>query len=555
VAKVANVLATTQQTSCYTPEVPYGLQQTAEGYSGEEDCAGRSTTGEALGPYPTQAGSASGYPASMPMLVKGHSESNLVVDPKAPDHLIGSSKWFVSPEGYNHVLGFYESTDGGKTWPSQGHIPGFEGWTDNTDPVGAFDGYGNFYEFVLGYQFYYDPNGGHDFNIGNHAVNPTVPQEVVAVAVRPKGSSGAGGWKTTVNGRPDYVATYAPIGNEPDKQWITIDSNPASPHFNTIYAMWVVFNAIGSKPYVSTAQALPDGTHTPWTAPQRLPTVNGTAGDTYLLPHVDGFGTVWTPVTNFPAKQGFSTYNLSLDYSTDGGRTFQGPVPVPGAQNVIQPPYCCYQNTNTRSGITDTFAVGRRLVNGRYPLYVAWEDYSTGFANLFLSASYDGGGTWTPSKKINDNANPQVDEFQPNLATSTNGTVSIAFYDRRLACPAFGTAEAAAAGLALDTNNPHYPNLPPYGAPNYCVNGAVQFYDAHLNAKGGNLRLSQHSFDPELNAPLYALGTDITRGFLGDYFGHDDSPTQSFSSFVSTYDDGTNREHRQQQLVATVAIP
>ena len=554
--KVANVEATTQATSCYTPEVPYSFVQSGEGYSGESACNGAATTGEALGPYQTQAGSAAGYPATTPMLVKGHSESNIVIDPTNPKHLIGSSKWFVSPEGYNHLLGFYESWDGGQTWPAQGHVPGYEGWTDDTDPVGAFDGYGNYYEFVLGYQFFYDPSGGHDFNIGNHAVNPSVPQEVVGVSVRPAGSTTATQWNATVNGQPDYIATYAPIGNEPDKQWITIDDNPASPNYNTIYAMWVVFNTIGSKPYYSTAKALPNGTHTPWTAPQKLPTVNSTASDTYLLPHVDGNGTVWTTVSNFPSKQGFSTYSIAVDYSTDGGATFNGPLVVTPTKSAILAPYCCYANTNTRSGISDTFAVGPgRLANGQYPLYVSWEDYSTGYSNLFITASNDGGNTWSAAEKINDNVNQQTDEFQPNLATAPNGTVSVAFYDRRLPCPSAGTAEAAAAGIALDTNNPHYGALPPYGAANYCANGAVQFYDAALNPKGGNIRLSAHSFDPELNAALYHAGTDIGRGFLGDYFGHADSSTFSYSSFVTTYDDGTNPFNRQQQLIATLPIP
>jgi predicted nucleic acid-binding protein len=27
------------------------------------------------------------------------------------------------------------------------------------------------------------------------------------------------------------VASYDSVGNEPDKQWITIDDNPASPHY------------------------------------------------------------------------------------------------------------------------------------------------------------------------------------------------------------------------------------------------------------------------------------------------------------------------------------
>ena len=48
------------------------------------------------------------------MLVNNHSESDIQVDPTNPNHLIGSTKWFASAEGYNHILGFYESFDGGK---------------------------------------------------------------------------------------------------------------------------------------------------------------------------------------------------------------------------------------------------------------------------------------------------------------------------------------------------------------------------------------------------------------------------------------------------------
>ena len=104
---VTNVSATTQRVSCYTPEVAYldGLTP-AQGYidGGGSPCNG-ATTGEDLGPYPTQ------NVASSPMRVKDHSESDLRVDPTNPYHVIGQSKWFVNGEGYNHLLGFYESFD------------------------------------------------------------------------------------------------------------------------------------------------------------------------------------------------------------------------------------------------------------------------------------------------------------------------------------------------------------------------------------------------------------------------------------------------------------
>ena len=152
---MTNVFATTQQTSCYRPEVSaaayndgptYGL-----GYDGESDCPKKISTTEDIGAsgYATQVGSNPGFATQAPQLVKDHSESDIRVDPTNSLHLIGSSKWIVSPEGYNHLLGFYESFDGGKTWPTQGHVPGYEGWTDNTDPVGAFDSSGNYYSFIL----------------------------------------------------------------------------------------------------------------------------------------------------------------------------------------------------------------------------------------------------------------------------------------------------------------------------------------------------------------------------------------------------------------------
>ena len=558
--KVTNVFATTQQTSCYTPEVPYAANDGPnDGYSGESTCNGATTTGENPGPYPTQAGSNPGYPATTPMLVKDHSESDIRVDPTNPRHLIGSSKWFVSPEGYNHLLGFYESFDGGTTWSVQGHIPGYEGWTDNTDPVGAFDSYGNYYEFILAYQFFYNKDGTHNVTVGtSQEPNRAVPAEVVSVAVRPHGATTATNWITTLKGQPDYVATYDSVGGAPDKQWMTIDTNKTlpngspNPNYNTIYAMWTLFDGTSSKPYVSTARALPNGTHTDWSTPQLLPTLNSTAGDTYLLPHVDPAGVVYTTVTNFPGKHGFCCASISVDFSTDGGQTWQGPKVV--IQNVQYPPLT-YVNTTFRDGIEDTFAVGNHLSpQGHYPLYVAWEDYSAGVGNNIMSASYDQGLTWSTPIQVNDNASP-VDEFQPNLTVATDGTVSVAFYDRRLSCPAANSSEATGAGLALDQVNPNYTgSLPPYGATNYCINASVQFYNATLVPFGHNIRLTQHTWDPQLNS-AHTDSAFTTTTFIGDYFGNITSGSTNISSFVSTYNDGSNPNKRQQQVIATVAVP
>jgi hypothetical protein len=555
---VTNVFATTQRTSCYTPEVPYVTSDGPnDGYSGMSRCNSASTTGEALGPYATQTGSNPGYPASTPMLVKDHSESDIQVDPTNPNHLIGSSKWIVSPEGYNHLLGFYESFDGGTTWSVQGHIPGYEGWTDNTDPVGAFDGFGNYYELNLPYQFFYNSDGSQNFNIGTpHEPNPAEPAEVISVSVRPHGATKATDWITTHSGHPDFLATYDSIGNEPDKQWITIDNNPKSPHYNRIYAMWVDFHLLTPVPMVSFADAKKDGTHTDWSAPQPLPMGSmHPQGDTYLLPHVDPNGTVYTTLTNFKPKKGFCCVSIILDKSTDGGNSWNVASTV--IQNVSPPPLI-YPNTTFRDGIENTFTVGSTKVGGQvdghYPLYVSWEDFSAGVDNVIMSASYDGGFTWSTPIQVNDNVS-RVDEFQPNLTVASDGTVSNAFYDRRLACPIAGMTEATNAGIALDQVNPNYSrSLPPYGASNYCVNASVQFYTPTLTPIGHNIRLTEHTWDPQLNSP-HPGSASGEETFIGDYFGNTTSGIMNISSFVSTYNDGTNASNQQQQVVAQVQIP
>lgn len=562
---VTNVFATTQRVSCYRPEVSATQFNDGpnDGYSGESACPPTgATTGENTGvsaPYPTQAGS---QPMSGPQLVKDHSESDLRVDPIHSGHLIGSSKWIVSPEGYNHLLGFYESFDGGKSWPIQGHVPGYEGWTDNTDPIGAFDGFGNYYELNLPYQFSYDTSGHHDFNVGG-LPNPGQPAEAITMSVHPWAAiQSADNWITTHNGAPDVIVSYDSVGNAVDKQWLTIDSNPKSPHYNRIYAMWVDFRGpYGSIPWVSYADAMIDGTHSDWSPPAKLPFPSISQGATYLLPHVAPNGDVYTTLTNAPntASNGHPTDAIFLDKSTDGGASW---TTVSTAVGAVTPPPLTYANTTFRDGIENSFAVGDHLdALGFYPLYVAYEDYSGGVTNVILTASYDGGSTWSAPIQVNDNA-AAVDEFQPNAAVAANGTLMVNFYDRRLACPAAGSAEAAGAGIALDMTNPHYSGaMPPYGATNYCVNASIQFYKPNLTPIGHNIRLTEHTWDGQLNGPHPSSAFNNGYTFIGDYFGNTSSGNTSFASFVSTYNDMSkpanqqNRDNRQQQVVATLTIP
>jgi hypothetical protein len=389
----------------------------------------------------------------------------------------------------------------------------------------------------------YDKSGGHVFNNGSKQANPALPPEAISVAVHPAApaaSQFASNWITTHNGHPDHVFTVPNAEtNTPDKQWIAIDTNPSSPHYGRVYAMFTQFVFNPSRILLSYADARPDGTHTDWSAPQVLPTIPGHPWDTYLLPHVAPDGTVYTTVTNNPVSQGFLNNAIYLISSRDGGVTWQGPTLV--IPSVLSP---TYRNTTFTEGIVNSFGLGTKQVNGHWPLYVAYENEDPdGFSRVYVTGSLDGGVTWSAPIRVNDGPD-DVEALQPRVEVAPSGTVAVPFYDRRLACP---SQDDVASGVQHDP-------LAPAGQTNFCVNTAIQFYKPNLTPLGHNIRLSQFTWDPQLNAPkrFCVCGSST---FLGDYFGLDFGGGYAYTTSISTYDFGQNPSNYQQQIVARVPLP
>jgi hypothetical protein len=534
---VTSVAATTQRVSCYTPEVLYqGSLGPSQGYpdGGSSPCLGAATTGELLGPFPTQDVS---NPAQR---VKDFSESDLHVDPTNPQHLIGVSKWFVNAEGYNHLTGFFESYDGGATWPQQGHIPGYEGWTDNSDPAGAFDPWGNFYAVVLPYMFTYLRTGEHFFL--SPEVNPTLPRSGMAVAVRPHGATTPASWNVRHNGAIDLIRRTPFNGAQVfDKQWIAIDTNRRSKHFGRVYVSWAVGTSdAGLRIYVSYADARRNGTHTNWSVPRRVMQQTRGVGDNGSLPRVTPDGRVWL-ATSSTVSFG-APYTMSFTSSRDGGRTWAK------RRVIVRHNVNGYANTTFRAAFGEAFEVGKRKVGRFYPLYAVYENsIRNGPTTLFIRGSFDGGRHWRAPLQVNDNRG-DGEALQPGIAVAPNGRVAVSFYDRRLACPAREAAEATLAGLLFDPRAP-------FGRGNYCVNTAIQFYTAGLKPVGHNIRLSPHTWDPQLSTPhTECICTNAT--FLGDYFGLDSRGGFTYTSSVETYNaTGENPGYHQQQLVSKLRTP
>jgi hypothetical protein len=75
-----------------------------------------------------------------------------------------------------------------------------------------------------------------------------------------------------------------------------------------------------------------------------------------------------------------------------------------------------------------------------------------------------------------------------------------------------------------------------------------------LGPKGHNIRISPHSWDPQLNSPHSSSAGSPTT-FIGDYFGNSTVGSTSVTTSVTTFDDGTNPHHYQQQIIAFIPVP
>src|SRR5207248_9350750 len=140
-----------------------------------------------------------------------------------------------------------------------------------------------------------------------------------------------------------------------------------------------------------------------------------------------------------------------------------------------------------------------------------------GTSDVYFTQTLDGGNTWSPAAKVNDDANTGgSDQFQPSIAAGPGGAVAVAFYDRRATCPSDASVLPQHRGVA-----------------NTCIDVTLQAYsDTGSGAVpiGSNVRVSQSTWDPD--QPGQKVGgldqypcaghrdpCPAGRGFIGDYFG------------------------------------
>lgn len=308
-------------------------------------------------------------------------EEQVAVDPTNPDNLV--AVWRDFRLGFRQC-GWGYTHDGGVTWTEGGLISQTPFGRDS-DPGVVASSDGTFYGVILSY----DPNGP-----GNGLVCPV-----------------------SLDSGETWFAYLEGIITEfnyfEDKELLACD-NTGGPTDGNLYIAWTRFGE-GSDIYcVSSTNGLTFGPATP---------VSDGSSVQWPVPVVRNDGAV--VVAWYSYAQNAIRYDISLDEGATWGadRTL--------ANTTFSP-------SNINGGIA-TFpfpAIASDVTDGPFDgnLYCAFADFAEDMQlDLYFTMSTDGGNTWTPRIRLNDDPiGNMVDQFHPWTSVNPDGVVTVAWYDRRL---------------------------------------------------------------------------------------------------------------------------
>ncbi len=265
-----------------------------------------------------------------------------------------------------------------------------------------------------------------------------------------------------------------------DKNWITVDNFPRSPHYGRVYSVWSRFITSGTGSSAVTHSpgtiSFSDDKGKTW-SPIRF-TGPATADTEGLIPLVHPDGSITVVYDLFvpdPANPDQGSDYETAQTSHDGGLAWSPPVTIGQFLGSEVP--------GMRTGELPAAAIDP--VTGR--MYVVWQDTRfspAGLNDVVLSTSADGGRSWTAPRAVNPRV-AGLDRFTPAVAAN-GGTVHITYRTRG----ANGTAPSVSEDYVASTD------------------GGRTFGYEHQVGPAGPLRWAAVS--DEVPPPV---------AFLGDYMG------------------------------------
>lgn len=411
-------------------------------------------------------------------LALAHSEPAVAINPANPKNLIAGSKFFSDPASYRFHIGTFYSMDGGQTWHDSGIIPGFDEYGTTSDISIAFSPRG-----TIAYAAVLACNGGVCRGTGNGS----------GIYVS-RSRDGGETWESPTLVFADPTGAYFN-----DKPWIAVDSSKGSTR-GTVYVAWNLDgNVAGRSVDPDNGAAMFHTSQAIGSAPGGIVVARSTDyGNSFSAPvtltafdaQFKHFGLGATPAVGPDGRVTIvysgqdevnkkTTYSLQYVTSRNGGATYSAPRPA--VAHVVPLPDKL-PNGTFRNFSLPAFAISPK--DGS--MLVAWADMRNGDADIYTSRSTNGGKSWSSPYRVNhDRLQDGKDQFQPALAVAPNGTFTCSWFDRR--------------------RDPKNHNIDVYIAQSL-DNGATF---------GHNYRITQHSWDPAIDAP-HADGKPSTT-FIGDY--------------------------------------
>lgn len=332
-------------------------------------------------------------------------EDPVVANLKSPAQLLtGGNDYNCS----SSLQGFYASSNGGSTW-NHNCLPTLPGGSGDGDPTVGYDLNGHAFAGGIGV----DGSGVLNIVVSRSLNNGTTWTPVV-LAVKPLFSGGSC-----------------------DKDWMQIDTNPGSPHANSIYISNTQFDPSSNSEITVTHSN--DFGKTWTTAAVDTKQIYPGSVDQFTDLAIGKDGTVYVswqrcPATGSAGDCGGTTASMMFSKSTDGGTTWSTPVVM--TQVKLTPDNCgfgfygCVPNTDERVSNIPAIDVDNSSGSNAGKLYAVVYNWTGNQMQVEVVSSADGGVTWGTPVKVAPSGTPG-DEFFPWLTVSRQGYVGVSWLDRR----------------------------------------------------------------------------------------------------------------------------
>jgi Secretion system C-terminal sorting domain/BNR/Asp-box repeat len=311
-------------------------------------------------------------------------EPSICIDPRNPNRIVAGS----------NIANVYYSSDAGKTWTKKTQQSSYGVYGD---PVIICDTAGAFYHF--------------------HLSNPPTGSWIDRI-VGQKSTDGGKTWNDGAFMGKDGTKNQ-------DKHWISVDHRT-----NTLYCTWTQFDKYESRLPQDSSHILfsksTDGGAS-WSAAKRIDAQGGDCldDDNTVEGAVPCVGTNGEVYVAWAGPTGL-VFNRSLD----GGATW-----LPRERKIADigggwtyDISGIYRANGLPFTACDTSQSPRRGT-----IYVNWSDQKNGANNtdIWLTKSTDGGVTWSPQKRVNDDNSNRQQFFTSMTIDQKTGWLWFIFYDRR----------------------------------------------------------------------------------------------------------------------------